>query len=123
MKRKLLVAFMVVFTILLAIILFASLITGAPIGKAELGRYIACAAGISLLLPAGFTFFFLTSLSLSEKVQEREEAAVTEEERKNEDIENTLADIQIPALVNAIAKKQNLSEEEEERILSFIEDL
>lgn len=123
MKRKLFIAFMIAFSILLSINLFISLICGAPVGSDELIRYIIGAVGMSVLLPSGFTFFFLATLRLSEKLQESEKAAVVEKEQDYEDAVNTLTDVQIPALVNAIAKKQNLTEEEEERIISFIEDL
>ena len=124
MKRKIFVVFMIIFTVFLAVNLFVSLICGAPADGDGLGKYIICAAGISVLLPAGFTLFFLATLLLNEKLMEKEQATVVEEEKKErEDIENTFADVQIPALVNAIAKKQNLTAEEEERIISFIEDL
>lgn len=123
MKRKLFIAFMIAFTILLSINLFISLICGAPVGSDELIRYIIGAIGMSVLLPSGFTFFFLATLRLSEKLKKSEEAAVVKEEQENEDAVNTLSDVQIPVLVSAIAKKQNLTEEEEERIISFIEDL
>lgn len=123
MKRKILIAFMVVFAILSAVNLFNSLICGAPAGGAEQGRYLIGAVGTSVLFPAGFTFFFLTTLFLSEKLRESEEAAVTAEEREKEEVMNTLEEVQVPILVNAIAKKQNLTEEEEKSIISFIEDL
>lgn len=123
LKRKLLVVFMIVFTILLAVNLFIALICGAPLGSEEQGRYLIGAVGISILLPGGFTFFFLATLRLSEKLQESEDAAVIEYEQDYEEVVDTLSDVQIPALVNAIAKKQNLTEEEEERIISFIEEL
>ena len=124
MKRKILVVFMILFTVFMAVNLFVSLICGAPANGDGLIKYILCAAGTSVLLPASFTFFFLTTLHLSEKLEEKEQATVVEEEKKeSEDILNTFADVQIPALVNAIAKKQNLTAEEEERIISFIEDL
>lgn len=124
MKRKILVVFMILFTVFIAVNLFVSLICGAPANGDGLRKYILCAAGISVLLPASFTFFFLTTFHLSKKLEEKEQATVVEEEKKeSEDILNTFADVQIPALVNAIAKKQNLTAEEEERIISFIEDL
>ena len=122
MKRKLFIAFMIAFSILLSINLFISLICGAPVGSDELIRYIIGAVGMSVLLPSGFTFFFLATLRLSEKLKESEEAVV-KEEQESEDAVNTLADVQIPILVSAITKKRNLSSEEKERIISFIEDL
>ncbi|MDO5361776.1 MAG: hypothetical protein Q4F03_03905 [Eubacteriales bacterium] len=113
MKRKLFTAVMIIFTILLAIILFVSLICGAPVGRSELGMYVVGALGISILLPAGFTFFFLVTLRLSERTEEAE----------LEELEDTETENRIPALVCAIAKERNLSSEEKERIISFIEDL
>lgn len=123
MKRKLFIAFMIAFTILLSINLFISLICGAPVGSDELIRYIIGAVGMSVLLPSGFTFFFLATLRLSERLKESEEASVVKKEQENEDAVNTLTDVQIPILVSAITKKRNLSSEEKERIISFIEEL
>ena len=123
MKRILCIAFMIAFSILLSVNLFISLICGAPAGGSELRWYIVGAAGMAVLLPSGFTFFFLAALRLSEKLQESVNASVIEKERECEDVANTLEDVRLPVLVNAIAKKQNLTEEEEERIISFIEDL
>lgn len=40
-----------------------------------------------------------------------------------EELEDTETENRIPALVCAIAKERNLSSEEKERIISFIEDL
>ena len=116
MKRKLFTAVMIIFTILLAIILFVSLICGAPVGRSELGMYVVGALGISILLPAGFTFFFLVTLRLSERAEEAELV-------EPEELEDTETENRIPALVCAIAKERNLSSEEKERIISFIEDL
>ena len=123
MKRKLFIAFMIAFSILLSIALFVALICGAPAGSEELKRYVIGAVGISVFLPAGFTFFFLATLHLIKKLQESEELSSAEEKQESEEDRDTLTDAQIPALVSAIAKKQNLTEEEEERIISFIEDL
>ena len=123
MKRKLFVAFMIAFTILLSINLFISLICGAPVGSDELIRYIIGAVGMSVLLPSGFSFFFLATLRLSEKLKESEEAAVVKKEQECEGAMNTLSDVQIPVLVSAIAKKQNLTKEEKERLISFVKNL
>lgn len=120
MKRKLFTAVMIIFTILLAIILFVSLICGAPMDRGELGRYVVGALGISILLPTGFTFFFLVTLRLSERAEEKE---VEAEKAELEELEDTETEDRIPALVCAIAKERNLSSEEKERIMSFIEDL
>ena len=113
---------MIVFTILLAINLFISLICGAPVGSEEQGRYFIGAVGISILLPAGFTFFFLSTLRLSEKLEEKESETVTEEEEA-EPIADIPANVRIPALVSALAEKENLTPEERERLLSFLKEL
>lgn len=123
LKRKLLIVFMIVFTILLAINLFISLICGAPVGSEEQGRYFIGAVGISILLPTGFTFFFLSTLRLSERLQEKESETVTEEEEEAEPIADIPANVRIPALVSALAEKENLTSEERERLLSFLKEL
>lgn len=122
MKRKLFAAAMMIFTVLLAVILFVSLICGAPIGRGDIGRYVVGALGISILLPSGFTFFFLVTLRLSEKARVGEEEMETESE-KSKDLEDSDTEDRIPALVCAIAKERNLSSEEKDRIMSFIEEL
>lgn len=125
MKRKLFAAAMMIFTVLLAVILFVSLICGAPIGRGDIGRYVVGALGISILLPSGFTFFFLVTLRLSEKARVGEEEMETEEaeSEKSKDLEESDTEDRIPALVCAIAKERNLSSEEKDRIMSFIEEL
>lgn len=125
MKRKLFAAAMMIFTVLLAVILFVSLICGAPIGRGDIGRYVVGALGISILLPSGFTFFFLVTLRLSEKARVGEEEMETEEAKseKSKDLEDSNTEDRIPALVCAIAKERNLSSEEKDRIMSFIEEL
>lgn len=125
MKRKLFAAVMMIFTVLLAVILFVSLICGAPIGRGDIGRYVVGALGISILLPSGFTFFFLVTLRLSEKAKVGEEEMETEKAKseKSKDLEDSDTEDRIPALVCAIAKERNLSSEEKDRIMSFIEEL
>lgn len=125
MKRKLFAAAMMIFTVLLAVILFVSLICGAPIGRGDIGRYVVGALGISILLPSGFTFFFLVTLRLSEKARVGKEEMETEEAKseKSKDLEDSNTEDRIPALVCAIAKERNLSSEEKDRIMSFIEEL
>ena len=125
MKWKLFAAAMMIFTVLLAVILFVSLICGAPIGRGDIGRYVVGALGISILLPSGFTFFFLVTLRLSEKARVGEEEMETEEaeSEKSKDLEDSDTEDRIPALVCAIAQERNLSSEEKDRIMSFIEEL
>lgn len=117
MKRKLFIAFMVVFTILLASILFISLICGAPMDGNEVGRYIFGAAGISLLLPASFSFFFITTFDLNKKLEDLEKAA---QNNNNPEIQNSIL---IGALVNALAEERNLSPEGRKKLKKYLEDL
>lgn len=117
MKRKLFVAFMVVFTVLLAIELFIALICGAPIDGNDVGRYIFSAAGISILLPASFSFFFITTIDLSKKLENIEKA--TKDNESSEIPDN----IPIAALVNALAEERNLSPEGKKKLKKYLEDL
>ena len=123
MKRKIFVVFMIIFTVFLAVSLFVSLICGAPADGDGLGRYIICAAGVSVLLPASFTFFFLTTLDLSRKLEEKESAAEAELKQEKEEASCIPDDIPIPALVSALAEKRNLTPEEKEKLLSYLEEL
>lgn len=120
MKRKIFIAVMIIFTAIIAVTLFISLICGAPMNSAGLLKYVFCAIGISILLPAGFTVFFIITLDLSEQLEEYEKDAVSDEKEKDSEITDN---IPIPALVNALAKKKNLTPEEKERLLSYLEDL
>lgn len=122
MKRKLFTAVMVVFTILLAIILFVSLICGAPMDKGELGRYVVGALGISILLPAGFTFFFLVTLRLSERAEEKE-VETEKKVQKSGDGYYIPSEAQILTLVNTLAEERHLTSEEKDRLLSYLEEL
>lgn len=117
MKRTLFIVCMVGFTIFLAAVLLISLICGAPADSKDLGRYLFGAVGISVLLPSGFTFFFISTLDLSKKLEESEK---TEEE---DNTEETLEDVPVSVLVNALVGKQNLTPEEKEKLSSYIEDL
>lgn len=75
MKRKVFIVFMIIFTIYIVVILLISLICGAPIGsRSELNRYLFGAVGISILLPVGFTSFFISTLGLCKKLEEIKEA-------------------------------------------------
>ena len=123
MKRKIFVVFMIIFTVFLAVNLFVSLICGAPADGDGLGKYIICAAGVSVLLPASFTFFFLTTLDLSRKLEEKESAAEAELKQEKEEASCIPDDVQIPALVSALTEKRNLTPEEKEKLLSYLEEL
>lgn len=122
MKRKVFIVFMIIFTIYIAVILLVSLICGAPMGsRAELNRYLFGAVGISILLPVGFTFFFMSTLDLSKRVEEMKEAA---EGQKNRNIFETMdIDVMIRDFVCALSKKKNLPQEKSEDLISYIEDL
>ena len=123
MKRKIFVVFMIIFTVFLAVTLFVSLICGAPADGDGLGKYIICAAGVSVLLPASFTFFFLTTLDLSRKLEEKESAAEAELKQEKEEASCIPDDVPIPALVSALTEKRNLTPEEKEKLLSYLEEL
>ena len=123
MKRKIFVVFMIIFTVFLAVKLFVSLICGAPADGDGLGKYIICAAGVSVLLPASFTFFFLTTLDLSRKLEEKESAAEAELKQEKEEASCIPDDVPIPALVSALTEKRNLTPEEKEKLLSYLEEL
>lgn len=122
MKRKFFIVFMIIFTIYIAAILLVSLISGAPMGsRAELNRYLFGAVGISILLPVGFTFFFMSTLGLSKKLEEMKEA---EEHQKNRNLYETMdMNVLIRDFVNALSKKKNLPKEKSEDLISYIEDL
>ena len=123
MNRKIFVVFMIIFTVFLAVNLFVSLICGAPADGDGLGKYIICAAGVSVLLPASFTFFFLTTLDLSRKLEEKESAAEAELKQEKEEASCIPDDVPIPALVSALTEKRNLTPEEKEKLLSYLEEL
>lgn len=123
MKRKIFVVFMIIFTVFLAVNLFVSLICGAPADGDGLGKYIICAAGVSVLLPASFTFFFLTTLDLSRKLEEKESAAEAELKQEKKEASCIPDDVPIPALVSALTEKRNLTPEEKEKLLSYLEEL
>ena len=123
MKRKIFVVFMIIFTVFLAVNLFVSLICGAPADGDGLGKYIICAAGVSVLLPASFTFFFLTTLDLSRKLEEKESVAEAELKQEKEEASCIPDDVPIPALVSALTEKRNLTPEEKEKLLSYLEEL
>lgn len=120
MKRRIFIAVMIIFTVVMAVNLFIALICGAPIDSDGLGRYVFCAIGISILLPTGFTLFFARTLDLTEQLEAYEKSTGENENKKNSEIPD---DISMPALVNALAEKRKLTPEEKERLLSFLEEL
>lgn len=121
MKRKAFIVFMVIFTVYIAGILLVSLICGAPTGsRAELNRYLFGAVGMSILLPGGFSFFFISALDLSKKLDEMEDMEKDEENRAVFDISNI--SVLIQQFVNAFSKKKNLTQEKRENLISYLED-
>lgn len=122
MKRIIFIIFMIFFTIFIAVILFVSLICGIPENSAEAGRYLFGAIGMSVLLPSGFTAFFISTLHLSKKLEEIEKAEEVEDEEES-NTADVLVNAPIPELVNALAEKQNLTPEKKERLLSYLEDM
>lgn len=120
MKRKIFIAVMIILTVIMAVTLFISLICGAPINSAGLSKYVFCAFGISVLLPASFTMFFITAVDLSEQLEKYEKDTVSDENENRTEITD---DISISVFVNALAKKKNLTSEEKDRLLSYLEEL
>ena len=125
MRRKIFIAFMIVFTVLVSCTLFVSLLCGVPVDSEDVGRYIFGAAGMSVFLPAGFSFFLVYALDLSRELKRREEAVEEEQDSKKESAASVTSDmdVQIPALVNALAEKRKLTPEEKEKLLSYLEEL
>lgn len=123
MKRKIFIAVMIIFTIITSVNLFIALICGAPMDGDGIVKYVFCALGMSILLPACFTAFFLISLDLSDQLEKYEKIAEMEKKKRKEEDSEILVSIPIPALVNALAKEKNLTPEEKERLLSYLEDL
>lgn len=120
MKRKGFIVFIVVFTVYIAAILLVSLICGAPMGsRAELNRYLFGAVGMSIVLPGGFSYFLISTLNLSKKLDEKE-MEENEESRAVFDISDI--HILIQQFVNAFSKKKNLSQEEREDLIAYLED-
>lgn len=122
MKRIIFIVFMILFTIFIAAILLASLICGVPENSAEAGRYLFGAIGMSVLLPSGFTAFFISTLNLTKRLEEIEKAEEVEDEAES-NTSDVLVNAPIPELVNALAKKRNLTTEKKERLLSYLEDI
>lgn len=123
MKRKIFIIFMIIFTVFLSGCMVIGFVCGAPMdNKEELGRYLFGSVGISILLPSGFTFFFVNSLDLSKKLNESENKK-SEESKESVVISDNTVEVQIPAFVNALAKERNLTPEEKERLLSYLEDI
>lgn len=119
MKRKIFFIFMVIFTGYISSILFISFVCGAPMGcREELNRYLFGAVGLSILLPAGFSFFFINTLSLSRRLEEIEKSLGDKEHRDLSAIHRMLEEFG-----NTLVKKKKLTSEEKERLLSYIEEL
>ncbi|MDO4321753.1 MAG: hypothetical protein Q4C61_04430 [Lachnospiraceae bacterium] len=127
MKRKIFIVVMVIVTVMIAVNLFISLICGAPMDGDGTGRYVFCAIGTSVLLPAGFTLFFIMVLDLSEQLEEYKENAEKEHKCTEKEADKRSPEIpdnvSIPALVNALAEKGNLTPAEKERLLAYLEDM
>ncbi|MGN0400264.1 MAG: hypothetical protein ACI4EO_09095 [Blautia sp.] len=125
MKRKLLVAFLIFFSVFLSVCLFTSMMCGAPSDNGELGRYLFGAVGMALFLPAGFSFFLFQTLKLNQELENLEsaEAAKTGSHTESESMRDYHMDSQLPALVNALAEKRNLTEKEKEDLLAYLEEL
>ncbi|MDO4305363.1 MAG: hypothetical protein Q4C77_00900 [Eubacteriales bacterium] len=121
MKRKGFIAFMILFTIYIAVMLLISLISGAPMGsRAELNRYLFGAVGMSILLPVGFSFFFICTLDLSKKLEQSESSEESQEEKAILDISNM--NVLIRQFVNAFSKKKRLTKEKREDLISYLEE-
>lgn len=118
MKRKVFLVVMIIFTVMVAVNMFISLICGAPLYSDGLAKYVFCAVGLSIVLPSCFTVFLITILNLHKQL----DAYENEAETKKSDTE-ILDDAPVSVLVNALAKKRNLTSEEKERLLSYLEDL
>lgn len=119
MKRKFFFIFMVIFTVYLSGILFISFVCGAPVGcREEINKYLFGAVGLSILLPVGFSFFFISTLSLSKRLEEIEKYSGDKDHR---DISNIYR--MMEEFANTLVKKKKLTSEEKERLLSYIERL
>ena len=124
-KRKLFVAFLITFSVFLSVCLFTSMICGAPSENGEFGRYLFGALGMALFLPAGFTFFLFQTLSLKQELEQLESEETEKSGTRTEGmiLNDPERKLSIPALVNALAEKQNLTQEEKEELLSYLEEL
>lgn len=118
MKRKTFIAFMIIFTAYISVTLFISLICGAPMGsRAELNRYLFGAVGMAMILPAGFSFFFVSTFYLSKRLDEIERA-------ESENIFNTMDfNLMIKEFVNTLSIRKKLTREGKERLLTYLENL
>lgn len=117
MKRKMFIAFMIIFTAYISVTLFISLICGAPIGsRAELNRYLFGAVGMAMILPAGFSFFFVSTFDLSKRLDEIER-------EESENIFNMDLNLMIKEFVNTLSIRKKLTREGKERLLTYLENL
>ncbi|MGN0316262.1 MAG: hypothetical protein ACI4EG_15930 [Fusicatenibacter sp.] len=127
MWRKILIVFLTVAAVFWSVTLFVSLICGAPSDKSELTRYLIGAAGMSLVLPGGFLFFLIRTMDLTKEL-EKYESMETEETKVKEvqafdEHDETGDSFHLPVLMSALGEKRNLSQEEREELLSYLEDL
>lgn len=121
MKKKICITVLILFTAYLSGVLLISLICGAPMeNRAELNRYLFGAVGMAIVLPAGFSYFLASALHLGRKLDEIEEA---ERKEKRSFFGMSEEDMLIQPFVNALSKKENLTQEKRDDLISYIEDL
>lgn len=122
MKKKIFVACMIMVGAFLAAFLFAAMISGAPIGSSQLRGYVICAAVVAVLLPAGFVYFFISTVKLSKKLEEQE-ADVRESEKSDDVQEESPVDMPVSVFVSAFAEKRSLTKEAKEELKAYLEEL
>lgn len=129
MRRKVLIVLFVFVSAFWSAILFVSLICGAPSDKGEMARYLFGAAGMSLILPGGFIFFLIRTLDLTRELEKYEQMQNGKEETKGQRVTAYLQqdeeeeDFRLPVLMSALDEKRNLSREESDELISYLEDL
>ena len=121
MKKKLFNIFLIVCIICMAVSLFVAMICGAPTESTHAWRYVICAAVVSVLLPAGLIFFFITTVNLSRRLEEQNEESMAFS-NIDEILRRNSYDIPVSVLVNALTKKKNLTKEEKKELLAYLED-
>ena len=121
MKKKLFNIFLIVCIICMAVSLFVAMICGAPAESTHAWRYVICAAVVSVLLPAGLIFFFITTVNLSRRLEEQNEKSMAFS-NIDEILRRNSYDIPVSVLVNALTKKRNLTKEEKKELLAYLED-
>lgn len=90
--------------------LFYMMVTGAPEDAALLGKYLICAAALSVVIPA----FLCISCIRSEYLDVPE---------TSESIQEIPEDDSVLKLVSAFAEKKKLTDEEKEDLLKYLQDL